>query len=535
MNAKSLSNYSVFVLNHIRKRSYESDQKLPDRSSSSHMLCFIVEGNGKLLMDDAIIDFKPLQLFYLTPDTNVDVTLLSDSLEMYTLSFHHYTGRSSPSKRDSIQLRSTSKPVLQTGHVALHLKPQHIMHRIEQIEACHCNDHNPDKVQLKFQELLYTITHDALPLAVQEASSQASSHGIEQTITYMNNHFHDKLDMSKLSSMAKLTASSFSRAFKKIMGEPPIEYLTKLRMESAKELLSQQDCRIKEVSTAVGYDDEFYFSRIFHRTVGVSPTFYMKRNRMKVAVVSCLRLQDSLSSFGIQPVAAVNCCRYPGMGDIEYEHILASQWKELISAKPDLIIGDKYHQGFQAKLNEIAPTVMLLNDRDWLMNYRKLADMLGRQKEAKQAINQLDLQVTSAKRNLRRRMENKSVSVMQINHLGIRIQGTVDHPLNELLFRELGLRPGGNVPQHVKMLELQPEWLPPLEADYLFVLKKNPHADSDQIFERMVKTDAWNDMEAVKRNQVIHVPHWLRMSWNPVGRQAIVGEVLAMTEALQEM
>ncbi|MFX3631541.1 MAG: helix-turn-helix domain-containing protein [Candidatus Pristimantibacillus sp.] len=530
MNAKALSNYSVSVLNQIRKHSFSSDQRLPDGAPSTHILSFIVEGNGKLLIDDDIIDFKPLQLFYLTPDTNVDVTLLSESLEIYTLSFQHYTGRITSSKRDSIQLRSTSKPVLQTGYVELHHKPKYIMSRIQQIEECPCNDHNTDKIQLMFQELLYTITHDTSTLDIQETTS----HGIEQTITYMNNHFHDKLDMSTLSSMAKLTASSFSRSFKKIMGEPPIEYLTKLRMESAKELLTQQDCRIKEVSTAVGYDDEFYFSRIFHRTVGVSPTFYMKRNRMRVAVASCLRFQDSLSSFGIQPVAAVNCCRYPGMSDIEYEHILASQWKELMSAKPDLIIGDKYHKIFQKKFNEIAPTVMLLHDRDWLANYWKLADMLGRQKEAKQAINQLDLQVTAAKRNLRHHMENKSVSVMQINHLGIRIQGTVDHPLNELLFRELGLRPGENVPQHVKMLELQPEWLPPLEADYLFVLKKRPHAGSDQIFERMVKTDAWNAIEAVKRNQVLHVPHWLRMSWNPVGRQAIVGEVVAMMETLHQ-
>jgi AraC-like DNA-binding protein/ABC-type Fe3+-hydroxamate transport system substrate-binding protein len=531
MNAKSLSNYSVFVLNDIRKYSYSRDQRLPDCSSSAHTLCFIAEGNGKLNMDDTIIDFKSRQLFYFTPDTSVSVTQLSDSLGMYTLSFQHYTGGTSHAKRDNIQLYSTSKPVLRTGHVELNTKPQHILQRIQKIETSHCKDYNLDKLQLKFQELLYTISHDSSSLTTKEAPS----YGIEQTINYMKTHFHDKLDMGTLSSMAKLTASSFSRSFKNIMGEPPIEYLTRLRMERAKELLSQQDYRIKEVSTAVGYDDEFYFSRIFHRTVGITPTFYMKRTRMKVAVASCLRFQDSMSSFGIQPVAVVNCCRYPGMGDAEYEHILASQWKELISAKPDLIIGDKYHQVFQARLNEIAPTVMLVQDRDWLINYGKLADLLGRQKEAEQVIQQLDLQVRAAKQKLLHFMDNKMVSVMQINHLGIRIQGTVDHPLNELLFGELGLKPGGNVPQHIKMLELQPEWLPPLEADFLFVLKKNPRAGSDQIFERMVKTDAWNDMEAVKRNQVMHVPHWLRMSWNPVGRQVIVGEVLTMTGALQEI
>jgi AraC-like DNA-binding protein/ABC-type Fe3+-hydroxamate transport system substrate-binding protein len=530
MNAKSLSSYSVFLLNDIGRFKYSDDESLSVHISSDHILYFIVEGEGRLQMGEAAIDFKPMQLLYWPPDTNVEVTPLTESLEIYALAFQHYKGGASGAGSDSLQLSSTSNPVLDIGNVELQTKPQSILQRIEQIEAFGCKDEHSDQIQLHFQELLYTIIQDSSSLATQDASTQ----GIEQTITYMKTHFQDKLDMSTLSSMARLTASSFSRSFKKIMGEPPIEYLTRLRIESAKELLSQQDCRIKEVSSAVGYDDEFYFSRIFHKAVGVSPTFYMKRNRMKVAVASCLRFQDSLSSFGIQPAAAVNCCRYPGMGDAEYEHILATQWKELMGAKPDLIIGDKYHQVFQAKFNEIAPTVMVAKDRDWLLNYRKLAEMLGRQKEAEQAIRQLALKVVAAKRKLRHGMRNKTVSVMQINHLGIRIQGTVDHPLNELLFRELGLKPGGNVPQHIKMLELQPEWLPPLEADYLFVLKKNPRAGSDQIFERMVKTDAWNDMAAVKKNQVLHVPHWLRMSWNPVGREVIMDEVLRMTGALEE-
>jgi YesN/AraC family two-component response regulator len=56
------------------------------------------------------------------------------------------------------------------------------------------------------------------------------------------------------------------------VGYSPIEYLTHLRIDRAKELLAHSDIRIKEVSQSVGYEDELYFSRIFKKIAGVSPT-----------------------------------------------------------------------------------------------------------------------------------------------------------------------------------------------------------------------------------------------------------------------
>nr|WP_281423095.1 AraC family transcriptional regulator [Paenibacillus oenotherae] len=345
----------------------------------------------------------------------------------------------------------------------------------------------------------------------------------------MKSHFHDKIDMKTLSAMANLTPSSFSRLFKKTMGESPIEYLTRIRIDSAKTLLSQKGSKVREVSAAVGYEDEFHFSRIFHRAVGVSPTFYMKRNRLKVAVASCLQLQNSLLSLGVEPVASVNCCKNPGMGEVEYEYFFTNQWEQLVRSAPDILIGDAYHKHLYDKFCEIAPSVVLASDGNWIVNYRKMADILGRKPEAEQTIHQLELRVTEAKGLLQRKLEGKTVCVIQVSHDGIGIQGAIDHPLNELLYRDLGLRPGRSVPLHAKMLELPPEWLPPLEADYLFILQKHERAGSDHIYERLCGVPAWKSIHAVKNGNVKAVPHWLRMSWTPSGRSAIINELLELT------
>ncbi|WP_341279110.1 AraC family transcriptional regulator [Paenibacillus sp. FSL H8-0537] len=113
-----------------------------------------------------------------------------------------------------------------------------------------------------------------------ETSLNGSKKLIEKTIHYMQTHFHDKIDMVTLSSMAGLTTSSYSRLFKQTMKEPPIKYLTRLRIERAKRLLYHNAGPVKEVSAAVGYGDEFYFSRIFHRMVGIPPSRYGKQKEM---------------------------------------------------------------------------------------------------------------------------------------------------------------------------------------------------------------------------------------------------------------
>ncbi|RIE00694.1 helix-turn-helix domain-containing protein [Cohnella faecalis] len=322
--------------------------------------------------------------------------------------------------------------------------------------------------------------------------------------------------------------------FQKTTGESPIEYLTKLRMDSAKSLLSQKKCTIKTVSSAVGYEDEFHFSRMFHRHVGVPPTFYRKVKKLRVAVAASLPYRDSLLSFGVEPVASVNLFRYPGMAVKEYELVFASQWEELERAKPDLIIGDFYHFSFRDRFQGIAPVSSLLADRSWVNNYRKMAEILGSSEEAEQAVNRLAMRVAAARSLLAARMGGKSIVVLQVTNHNIRIQGATDHPLSELLFGELGLQPGRTEQSNAKRLELQPEWLPQIDTDYALVFQNHIRAGSETIYDRMCGTHAWRSMRAVQNGNVLLIPNWFKMSWSPIGREEIIDELLMMTDTLPE-
>ena len=66
----------------------------------------------------------------------------------------------------------------------------------------------------------------------------------------------------------------FSKIFKKEVGINYIRWLTNYRMDIAKQLLMERKSTIKEVCYQVGYTDPNYFSRIFKKTVGISPKEY---------------------------------------------------------------------------------------------------------------------------------------------------------------------------------------------------------------------------------------------------------------------
>lgn len=519
-----LTKRSVLFLASIRKRSFVKDNYMRFDRFPSAMLCFVAAGSGTVLIGNERREFEPYHLFYVDRDTPVELSLSSGKLEVYTMALQQYTEHAGAVQANTMHMRSEPPALFIPGYIRTR-KTKQIWNRVQLLYEASRNSSDAMRLHLQFQELLYLIVQECSDRPRQNTAKQ----GLNQVTEYMQSHFHDKIDMKTLSAMANLTPSSFSRLFKRTLGESPMEYLTRVRMDSAKTLLSQKGSRVRDVSAAVGYEDEFHFSRIFHRTVGVSPTFYMKRNQLKVAVASCLQLQNSLLSLGVEPVASVNCCKNPGMGDLEYEHFFTKQWEELVRAAPDVLIGDAYHMHLYDKFSEIAPSVVLASDDSWIVNYRKMADILGRKQEAEQTIHRLALRATEAKGLLHRRLENKTVCVIQVSHDGISIQGAIDHPLNELLYRDLGLRPGRSVPLHAKMLELPPEWLPPIDADYLFILKKHQRAGSDDVYERLCGVPAWKLIHAVRTGNVKAVPHWLRMSWTPIGRNIIINELLELT------
>ncbi len=95
------------------------------------------------------------------------------------------------------------------------------------------------------------------------------------------------LDLDELARAAHFSRYHFLRAFRRAFHATPHEYLTRKRIEKAKELLADSELSITEICLAVGFESLGSFSTLFHKVVGWSPSIYraraweMKKNPLK--------------------------------------------------------------------------------------------------------------------------------------------------------------------------------------------------------------------------------------------------------------
>ena len=107
--------------------------------------------------------------------------------------------------------------------------------------------------------------------SIHDRRENQSESAVAKAKNYIREHFESEISLDEVSREVNISPYYFSKLFKEESGETFIEYLTRLRIERARELLRQSDDTIKEISIAVGYADPNYFSRIFKKQTGMTP------------------------------------------------------------------------------------------------------------------------------------------------------------------------------------------------------------------------------------------------------------------------
>jgi two-component system response regulator YesN len=95
---------------------------------------------------------------------------------------------------------------------------------------------------------------------------------VHQARAYIENNFTDpELSLNKVASQVNLSASHFSVVFGHEVGETFKDFLTRIRIERAKELLRTTNQKCSEIAYQCGYNDPHYFSYLFKKHIGLSP------------------------------------------------------------------------------------------------------------------------------------------------------------------------------------------------------------------------------------------------------------------------
>lgn len=221
-------------------------------------LSFKCETSSRIAHADDVIVFNHKQVR--------SATALDNGVEYYSLSFS-LSNFVNASNEIAISLISGKIRFLN------HIKERNINSLLERIIAEQSNlDDVSDIVQEGFVRILFaTLVRGYLNSPLQEKVT--TNNRFTVALAYINEHYTEDITTKKMADMMSYEESYFCHKFNLVTGMSLINYVRKLRMEKARDLLLENSGRdIKRIAHACGYSDTNYFTRCFKAYYGMTPT-----------------------------------------------------------------------------------------------------------------------------------------------------------------------------------------------------------------------------------------------------------------------
>jgi len=160
---------------------------------------------------------------------------------------------------------------------------------------------NPEQGQAVGERMIYIAGHsDRSPLhlvghlclfldgLIQSSATHRELHGgqlkdfyIQEAVTFMEHNYAREITVEEVADVCKLNRSYFSKIFKENMGCPPQEFLIRLRLSRAAELMKSTGSSIGAIAAQCGYPNQLHFSRAFRKRYGVSPREWRAQNQIR--------------------------------------------------------------------------------------------------------------------------------------------------------------------------------------------------------------------------------------------------------------
>jgi len=398
------------------------------------------------------------------------------------------------------------------------------LHRLPAHEARHIQN------QILFHSIIFQL------LEQQDTKHEANEQpSIERSMIYMENHYRDKITREQLAAMAGVSPSHYSILFKQLTGFTPNEYLSRLRVHKAMELLISSSGTLREIAQKVGYKDEFYLSRRFKQQTGVSPSAY-NRSSQRVSVL-LMPYASHLLLLGVEPIVAIaESSEYIAAADLQQPQTMmyinadspVQQIKaKLIETKIDLIIAAKqhlHHFGLSAEeLRAVAPVVEVpWDEMGWKEHLRLIARAVGRSEQAERWMAVFEQEELEARELIKQLpVASEIVTILVLRPEELRVYG--GRNAGYVLYHSLGLQPPALIEAEMKKLGDQfhsiPITLTELAAyagDRLLVIVFPDVQGSNAHAEAIFQSAAWKSLAAVQQNRVhqLYEEEWI--PYNPV-------------------
>lgn len=371
---------------------------------------------------------------------------------------------------------------------------------------------------------------------LETLSGEQESHVFEEVTAAWLKDLSMQRSVHELALDLGMSVPTFNRLFKERYHATPKEYVTQLRIRTAKEwMLASYEMTLAQIAQKVGLQDEFYFSRLFKKRTGLSPTHFLQRITPRIGIASRLLLQDHLLALGLQPILAPSYPTEYGASGLpvfltgldgtrlyDANQPLQREWFETTAL--DLIIKTpSLEKGQDISWLPADHVLELPHQTCWSEYLRLIAVATNREDRLEPIV----AQITALEQTVKERLAwNKTGTwaVVWIRPDEVRLYGTKQHTMLSFLFHDLGLTPAPGLPEAIYEI-VTLETLQRVDPENLLILWSQP-VD----VERIQQEESWQTLQAVRRHQV-HYPDSVDWDpWGPLGRTHMLKQLLDYIE-----
>jgi AraC family transcriptional regulator, arabinose operon regulatory protein len=235
---------------------------------SEYIFIYCTAGIGFIALNENIYKVEPNTFFIIPKDTKH--SYISDMKTPWSIYWVHFTGDLASMIYERFLQNGT--PQVQP----IPFEESRII-QFEQIYSIIQSSHREKQLEIMNLNLLHFIT---AVIYYQEANpSIYDADPVSNSIRFMKNNLHLQLSIEALAKKESISVPHYCRIFKKKTGSSPINYFNYLKVQKSCQYLYFTEKSVKEICTELSIDDPFYFSRLFKKVMGMSPSHYKKLHK----------------------------------------------------------------------------------------------------------------------------------------------------------------------------------------------------------------------------------------------------------------
>ena len=251
--------YYPKALNHDRERRSGSPQ---------YILLYCVEGAGKIFIQKKEVAMKP-NTFFIIPK-NMPHHYQSSRDNPWSIYWVHFGGE----QADLLYERHYEYKKLESDSIPYDEQRLHAFNEIFDLLENSFESREIEIINIKLMAFISSfIFQKEINPSLQERDV------VSDSIEYMKQNLHRSISLDLFADRQHLSIAHFCRLFMQKTGRSPHQYFNQLKIQKSCQYLYFSNLNIKEICTELGFDDPYYFSRLFKKVMGVSPVNYKNQHK----------------------------------------------------------------------------------------------------------------------------------------------------------------------------------------------------------------------------------------------------------------